>query len=320
MIEKEVTFNSGDINLAGTLCLPAEEGNFPCVLMIHGSGAVDRDENARQLKLFRVKLNVFNTIAHYLADKGIASLRYDKRGCGKSSGSFGDAGLHDLIQDGKAAYEYLAAQEYINKHLIFLLGHSEGTMISPRLALEQPDIAGLILLGVEAQKLEEALKYQARKIKEDIEQGRGLNRFIARLVWKLIRYDPVKAQPIILQKVRSTDKASFRYRGQKVNAKWLREHLDYDPLETIRDVNCPILAITGEKDIQVDPQEVFLIAEHAKGEVEYHIVPNLTHILRLDEGPPSILSYKKLLKNDMDHSILDTIYNWLQKRLHMEFR
>ncbi|MFQ5796961.1 MAG: alpha/beta hydrolase family protein [Candidatus Bipolaricaulia bacterium] len=85
MIEKEVTVNSGDVRLAGTLSLPSEEGSFPCVLMIHGSGPVDRDENVRQLKLFKVKLNVFNTIAHYLAAKGIASLRYDKRGSGQRS-------------------------------------------------------------------------------------------------------------------------------------------------------------------------------------------------------------------------------------------
>ena len=315
MIEKEVIFYSGDIKLAGSLCLPADEGSFPGVLTIHGSGPVDRDENTRQLKLFKVKLNIFNTIAHYLADKGIASLRYDKRGCGKSSGSSGDAGLHDLIEDGKAAYECLATQEHIKKHLTFLLGHSEGTMIAPRIAVEHPDIAGLILLGAQAQNLEEALKYQAGKIKEDIEQGRGLNRFITRMVWKLIRYDPVKTQPILLQKVRSTDKASFRYKGQRVNAKWLREHFDYTPLETLRDVTCPILAITGEKDIQVDPQDVVRIAEHAKGDVEYHIVPNLTHILRLDDGPPSILSYKKLLKKDMDPLLLDTIYNWLKTKV-----
>lgn len=310
MIEKEITVSSGDVRLAGTLCLPAQEGSFPCVLMIHGSGPLDRDENTG-----KVKINVFNTIAHYLAAKGIASLRYDKRGCGKSSGNFGDAGFCDLIQDGKAMYEYLTSQECIKKDLVFLLGHSEGTMIAPKISLEHPDIAGLILLGVQAQKLEEALRYQAHKIKEDVEQGKGLTRLVVKLVWKLMRYDPVKTQLVILQKVRSTNKASFRYKGQKINAKWLREHLDYEPLETIRDVSCPILAIAGEKDIQVDPREVVRIAELAKGEVEYHIVPNLTHILRLDEGTPSIFNYKRLLKKDMDHSILDIIDNWLQKRL-----
>ena len=91
--------------------------------------------------------------------------------------------------------------------------------------------------------------------------------------------------------------------------------MDYDPVDTLSQVTCPILAITGEKDIQVDPQDVFKIAELAKGEVEHHIVPNLTHILRLEEQAPSILRYKKLLKTDMDRRVLDIIYDWLQKRL-----
>ena len=97
MIEKEITFQSGNIRMAGSLCLPAKEGNFPCVLMIHGSGPVDRNENAKQLKIITVKMNVFNTIAHHLANIGVASLRYDKRGCGKSSGNYGEAGLYDLL-------------------------------------------------------------------------------------------------------------------------------------------------------------------------------------------------------------------------------
>jgi pimeloyl-ACP methyl ester carboxylesterase len=314
MIERQVEVNTGEVMLSGTLCLPPGEGPFPCVLMIHGSGPLDRDENARQLKVITTKLNVFNTIAQYLAPLGIASLRYDKRGCGKSSGNYDEAGFRDLTWDATATYGFLTGQQSIRKGSIFLLGHSEGALIAPKIATEYPRIAGLILLAAPAQNLGEALRYQGRKIKEDIQQGGGLNRRIIRLTWRLMG-DPLSAQETVIERVRTTDEDSFRYKLQKINAKWLREHLSDDPAETMRNVTCPVLVINGEKDIQVDPQDAVRIAELAKGEVEHHIVPNLTHILRAEEGAPSILNYKRLLKMTMDYSVLDLIGNWLQRTL-----
>jgi len=310
MIENKITFSSGDTQLAGTVCLPADDGVFPCVLMIHGSGPFDRDENNPHMKI-----EAFNTIAHHLAEKGIASLRYDKRGCGKSGGSFDAAGFYDLVQDGMAAYRYLITNNAINKEKIFLLGHSEGSMIAPKICLSYPDIAGLILLGVPVKSLEDSLKYQTKLLKDDIENGKGLARLINRIIWKIIRYDPIKAQQAIFEKAKNIDKDTFRYKGQKINARWLREHLEYNPKYTMRNISCPILALTGDKDIQVDPQDAASIAELAKGPVEYHIVSNLTHILRPDDGPPSILNYKKLLKQSVDQRVLDFISSWLQKNI-----
>ncbi|MFA5368227.1 MAG: alpha/beta hydrolase [Dehalococcoidia bacterium] len=310
MIENEIAFNSGDLQLAGTMCLPSDDGVFPCVLMIHGSGPLDRDENTPQMKL-----DAFNTIAHHLVQNGVASLRYDKRGCGESGGSFDAAGFYDLAQDGMAAYRFLAAHDNVDKNKIFLLGHSEGSMIAPRICLSYPDIAGLILLGVQVKSLEEGLKYQAQMIMEDVKKGKGFARFMSRIVWKMIRYDPVKTQQALFKKVKATNKDSFRYRGQKINAKWLREHIEYDTKYTMRNVCCPILSITGDKDIQVDPQDAALVADLAKGKVEYHILSNLTHILRSDDGPPSIFNYKRLLKKEVDNRLLELISNWLQKQL-----
>ena len=310
MLENEISFDSGDIPLSGTMNLPSEEGTFPCVLMIHGSGRFDRDENNPHMKI-----DAFNTIADHLAEKGIASLRYDKRGCGKSGGSFETAGFYDLVQDGMAAYRYLVTHTSINKDKIFLLGHSEGAMIAPKIYLSYPAIAGLILLAVPVKNLEDSLKYQTKLIKDDVENGKGLARLINKVIWKIIRYDPVKAWQAIFEKTKDTDKDSFRYKGQKINAKWLREHIEYDPKYTICNVNCPILSITGDKDIQVDPQDAASVADLAKGPVEYHIVSNLTHILRPDDGPPSLFNYKKLLKQGIDQRVLDLISVWIKKKI-----
>lgn len=310
MIENKISFNSGDIRLAGTMTLPLEDGIFPCVLMIHGSGPLDRDENTPHMRI-----DAFNTIARHLAQNGVASLRYDKRGCGESGGSFDAAGFYDLAQDGMAAYRFLAAHKNVDKDKVFLLGHSEGSMIAPRICLSYPDVAGLILLGVQVKRLEDGLKYQAQIITEDVKKGKGFARLINRIVWKLMRYDPVKTQQAIFTKARNTDKDSFRYKGQKINAKWLREHIEYDPKYTMRNVSCPILSVTGDKDIQVDPQDAALVSDLAKGKVEYHILSNMTHILRSDDGPPSIFNYKRLLKQEVDMRLLDLISNWFQKQL-----
>ena len=310
MIENEVTFNSGEIQLAGTLCLPSEAGQFTCVLMIHGSGPVDRNENTPTMEM-----NSFNTIAHHLAERGVCSLRYDKRGCGASSGDFASTGFYDLIQDGLAAYRFLTSQNCVNKEKIFVLGHSEGSMIAPKVHLGYPSVAGLILLGVQMKKMEDGLKYQAQMLAKDVKQGKGFMRLFTRVVWKITCYDPVKAQKTLIEKVKHSKKDSLHYMGKTIYAKWLREHLEYDPVYTMFNVKCPILAITGDKDIQVDPEDAVKVAEVAKGEVEYHIVPNLTHILRTDDSPASFLNYRRLLKQDIDPHVLELINTWLQKRI-----
>ena len=223
-------------------------------------------------------------------------------------------GFHDLTWDATATYGFLTGEPSIRKESIFLLGHSEGTLIAPKIAAEYPRIAGMILLAAPAQNLSDALRYQARRIKEDVGGGGGLNRRTIRLTWRLLG-EPLSTQETLIERIRSTDEDSFRYKLQKINAKWLREHFSDDPAETMRNVGCPVLVVNGEKDIQVDPQDAVRVAELAKGEVEYHIVPNLTHILRADEGPASIFSYKKLLKMTMDYRVLELIGNWLQGRL-----
>jgi pimeloyl-ACP methyl ester carboxylesterase len=309
MPDQEVTISSGDVRLAGTLCLPADEGRFPCVLMIHGSGPLDRNENARGLPL-----NIFNTIAQYLADIGFASLRYDKRGCGKSGGNYWDAGFYDLIQDAKMVYDYLLKRECIESDRIFLLGHSEGGYIAPKISLTYTSIAGLVLIAPSVQKMEKVLEEQVHQLQRDLEDAKGIKRNMIKLGFKLVG-KPEKTQETALRKVRETERAWFRYKGQRINAKWLREILDYDPVYTMQNVTCAVLAVSGEKDIQVDPRDTIRIAELAKGEVEHHIIPDMTHLLRLERSEPSLLNYKKLVKQDVDRSLLELMGDWLRKRV-----
>lgn len=311
MTEQEIDVVVEGATLGGTLCLPAGQDRFPCVVMIHGSGPLDRDENGDK----RRNINIFNTIARYLACRGVASVRYDKRGCARSSGNYLTAGFQDLVEDARAVCLHALSEERVRDDALFLLGHSEGALIATKLSLSVPQVAGLILLAGAVQRMEDVLKYQARKTREDMERGGGLRRRLVRLGWRLSG-DPEMLQSMMLDRIRSSTETTLRYRGQVINARWLRQRLDEDPAEQMRRVTCPILAITGEKDVQVDPKDAARIATLARGEVEYHIVPDLTHILRADEGPASLLTYEKLLKKPVEPSVLELIGEWLKARTH----
>lgn len=121
MIEQDVTIRSGDVRLAGSLTLPDGRKPLAVALFLHGTGPLDRDEN-----IPRHGLNVFNVIAARLAQQGIASLRYDKRGCGRSGGDYYAAGQDDLLDDAQACLDYLDHGEHGVLGPRFLIGHSEG--------------------------------------------------------------------------------------------------------------------------------------------------------------------------------------------------
>ena len=92
VIEETVSINNGGVSLEGTLSLPASGESYQAVLLIASSGPIDRNQNTAQ-----VQLNIFNAVATNLASAGIASIRYDKRGCGNSAGDYNSTGHSDLV-------------------------------------------------------------------------------------------------------------------------------------------------------------------------------------------------------------------------------
>lgn len=105
VLNEEVTFLSDELSLSGTLSVPKGNSLLPCVIMVHGSGAQDRDGN-----ISGFNTEIFKYIAEYLAQQGIASFRYDKRGCGKSEGDFKIAGLSEMVEDACAAIDHISNQ------------------------------------------------------------------------------------------------------------------------------------------------------------------------------------------------------------------
>lgn len=309
MIETEFTTEINGNTLVGTLCLPDNEKAYPIVFLIHGSGPLDRDANIKGFKL-----NIFNTIAHGLVQSGIGSLRYDKRGCGKSSGDYNSTGHQDLVDDALGLISYLKQLDCCDSKHIYLLGHSEGTLIASQVSLKDNAIAGLLLLCPFTQPIELLLQQQARQISKDIQNVKGIKGLLLNILLKLFG-DPISLQQKLITKVKQSTTATIKFRLKTINARWFREIFAVDAEQIYQQVSCPMLVIGGEKDIQCPPEDIDHIKRLSKQNVETHLINNMTHILRGDEKEASFFNYKKLMKQDVDPSILQLCQEWLQKQL-----
>jgi pimeloyl-ACP methyl ester carboxylesterase len=305
-IEREATFQSGSLRLAGTLRLPgSKEGPYPAVLLLSGSGPLDRDENMKTYPI-----NAMREIAEHLAKLDIATFRYDKRGVGASQGEYFRTGFFNQVDDAAAALAWLRQQAEIQSEKVFVLGHSEGAGISVRLAGTGAAVAGIVLLGGWARSGEEMLLWQAEQV---IPGMRGLNKWLI----NFLHIDIRKAQLIQFEKIKRSKKDCYRQMTVKVNAKWVREFLVYTPGEDLQKICVPVLAITGSKDIQIDPAEIGRMHSLVQGEFEGRVLPNVTHMLRVDLNPsrPTTQTYQEQIKKPVDPSILQIIGVWLQQQI-----
>jgi hypothetical protein len=282
------------------LALPDGQGPWPAVLLITGSGQVDRNENTK-----KIAIDVFPQLAGYLAGRGAATLRYDKRGVGASDGDYYETGFYDHVTDATSALEFLKSQENIRPDAAFVLGHSEGAIIAARMAGTGADMAGAILLAGPARSGEEVLHWQVVKI---VDGMHGFNKWLI----DVLHIDVLKRQAKELEKIkRSTENA---YRAQlftKLNAKWMREFMAYDPSADMPNIHVPVLAITGSKDIQVPPEDQKRMKELIPAEFEGHIVPDVTHLLRPEPGEPSLSTYKEQAREPVDSRVLSLVGDWV---------
>jgi pimeloyl-ACP methyl ester carboxylesterase len=302
--DHEISFASRSLRLAASLMLPDADGPFPGVLLISGSGRVDRDENAKNLRI-----NAMREIAVHLAKHDIASLRYDKCGVRASQGDFWKTGFHDNVMDAAAALDCLKSYHRIRSDRVFILGHSEGALIATRLGADGAAVTGLILLAGAASSGEEILAWQTVQIHKDI---RGFKRWLL----QALHIDASRMQKRLFDKIRHSDKDRLRALGIiKVNAKWLREFLTYHPDTDLTKIRVPLLAVTGTKDIQVSPADLARIAALTQGECEYHALPDMTHLLRTEPGTPSLATYKRQVTQPVDTRLLNIVVQWLRRKL-----
>ncbi|MET0865815.1 MAG: alpha/beta fold hydrolase [Nakamurella sp.] len=300
-VERLLTFRSAGVDLAGTALLPApgQPVNAAAVI-VTGSGQLDRNGNDR-----RAPIDVSRQLAIALEAKGIATLRYDKRGVGASGGDFLRSGFHDNIDDAGAALTTLAEQPECASVPLVIIGHSEGAMIATAVAADPTaGLAGVVLLAGPATTGEQTLQWQAARIAPTLPKP-------VQLILRVFRTDPAKRQRAFITKIRHTTRDAQRLGPARINAKWFRELLDFDPVPLLAAIKVPVLAITGDKDLQVNPADLDVIAATVPGEVSTHRIVNLTHILRLDPAEPTLGAYRKLIKQPVDPVVLQLISDWV---------
>jgi uncharacterized protein len=326
-IEKEVIIKNpaAGTSLSGTLTLPDEKNVYPSVILISGSGPQNRDEELLGHKPFLV-------LADHLTRNGIAVLRYDDRGIGKSNGDFQTATSADFATDASAAVDFLKTQPGIDTLAIGLMGHSEGGMIAPMVASERTDVGFVVLLagpgltGEQILNLQSALIAKADSAKqEDIDRTGKLN---AKIYSILKKYpDNTKAMEKIMKEIRSYNKKYPPAEGEEpmdekimevqmktVTSTWFRYFLTFNPYDYLTKVKCPLLALNGSLDLQVPSKEDLSAIEKAMifgGNSHYTLeeIPGVNHLFQTAKtGSPN--EYAKI-EETISPIVLDKITNWI---------
>lgn len=265
--EVRISSEEGKVILAGSLTLPDGQGNFPAAILISGSGPQNRDEEFMTHKPFLV-------LADHLTRNGIAVLRYDDRGFAQSTGNHGNATSADLANDVRAAIAYLRTRKEIDTSKIGLIGHSEGGLIAPIVGADSP-VAFMVLLAAPGQPGGEILLKQVeqisrlqganeQRIRRDLEFQRGVydlfkqfgedKTFEARLDEYLKNSLGDDMVPLGM-----TREEILKLQKSQLKSPWLRYFLKYDPVISLNRLQCPVLALNGEKDIQVAPENLAFI-------------------------------------------------------------
>lgn len=297
-IDLTVTADDGTV-LPGTLTLPEGPGPHPAVLLLHGSGPLDRDGNAR-----KVPMNLGPPLADTLARAGVATLRHDRRGVGASPGNWQESGFTGNRRDASAALRALRAHPAVRTGSVGVVGHSEGALHGMTLAARGETEAVVLLAGF-ARTGEDAFRQQAATV------FRGMPAPV-----RLLRRPLAALGERILARLKRTTTDVARVAGKSVNARWMREMFVHDSRDDLAAITVPVLAVTGDKDLQCDPADLEVMRRLVPGgDTEIHRVPDLTHLLRRDTGEPTIRSYRRLLREPVDPEVLALVAGWLTDRL-----
>ncbi|MBQ2562268.1 MAG: alpha/beta hydrolase [Muribaculaceae bacterium] len=257
--EQAVSFTSDGVTLSGTLELPSRSDvatPYPAVVLVSGSGTQDRDETILGHKPFK-------EISNYLADNGIAVLRYDDRGAGESGPLKGNETTIDFARDAHAAFECLASQPNIDARRMGYIGHSEGGLIAFINAAGNPGVGFVISLAGPAVKGNELMVKQnlalleARGIPYTQAQVDELNTIFNNIV---TTNDTLKLREVLRANLAAS--TLQRYTSEQLDqsvavmtSPWYISFIRFNPTPYLQQITCPMLALGGEWDFQVDAEQ-----------------------------------------------------------------
>ncbi|MFD2443739.1 alpha/beta hydrolase [Bacillus sp. CGMCC 1.16607] len=315
-MEKEIMIQS-KVVLKGTLSIPKHcQGKAPAVLIIPGTGKLDRNGRVNT----KIDLKLYRQLSEFLTSIGFVTLRYDKRGVGESEGNYITTGLWDLVDDAIAAVHFLKEQPEVDSKKVIVLGHSEGAALGTAVAARE-NLGGLILLAGAVERLTEALARQRELARIDVINGKGFQASLLRFMGVQNKLE--KQAQKYLDKVLKTDKDSIRIGLFPTNAKWMREHYAYNVREDLEKVTCPILAITGSRDIQANPDVLKDLPKYVtEVDAQFKVIEDMNHSLKYQANFSSIFSAKKDIIADCESPVhpelVRSLENWLQTYLRTE--
>jgi pimeloyl-ACP methyl ester carboxylesterase len=312
--EDLVTYDnpSAHVRLAGTLTLPKGSGPFPAVVLIAGSGAHTRDETVFGHAIFLV-------LADHLTRHGIAVLRYDKRGLGGSSGDLATATSRDFASDAEAGVAFLKTRPEIDPRRIGLIGHSEGGVIAPMVADDDSAVAFLVLMAGSAVPGDQIIVAQTRAIalaggqpSSVVDANLAIERkFLDGVMAAKDRASAETAARDVLKSAGLPD-AAIEPQVTAASSDWYRFFLSYDPAPALKRLRQPVLALIGEKDLQVPASlnlPVFQTALRSNRDAEIRELPGLNHLFQTaGSGAPS--EYGEI-EETLSPAALDLITDWI---------
>ena len=297
--EEAITVDAGGWPLPGTLTLPIGDGPFPGVVLVHGSGPNDRDESYGPNKPFR-------DLAEGLASRGIAVLRYDKRTRTHANriAALGDFTVkEEVVDDAVAAVKKLREVRAIRADRVFVLGHSLGGMLAPRIAAAEPSIAGLIVMAGAVRSMEQSIVDQTR--------------YLAMLDGKVSAEEQVAIDAVIklaadVRALKPGDPPLVSPPFSAPASYWL-DLRGYDPPVAATRLKQPLLLLQGERDYQVtmDDLAAWTSALRSRVDVRSKSYPALNHLFIAGSGPATPAEYSE--PGHVDESVIRDIAAWIKQ-------
>ena len=319
---EEVTFQNGAVNLAGTLTLPQGDGPFPAVLLISGSGLQDRDETVFGHKPFWV-------LADHLSRAGIAVLRVDDPGIGKSTPHPKPPTTADFATDVEAGVAFLKQDNRMGR--IGLIGHSEGGLIAAIVASRSTDVGFVALMAGPGVPGAELLRKQNERIFDAAgiagERKQNLLTLLDRLFIILTSGDMTENEQrqgvdeIVRQQLEINGVPPAKQEETQVRAlveqsltPWMRYFLTFDPRPALEKIRVPVLALNGELDVQVDAEQnlTAIAAALDKGgnqDVTVHRLPEHNHLFQ--RARTGLMNEYAAIEETISPMVLDLIRDWV---------
>jgi len=329
---EDVTFASTapDVELAGTLTLPEGDGPFPAAILVSGSGPQDRDEALMGHKPFHV-------LADHLTRNGIAVLRYDDRGVGESSGDFATATTSDFAVDALAAITHLRSDARVAGEAIGIVGHSEGGVVGPLAASRSDVVRYVVMLAGTGVPGLEILVEQGRLINEASGTPPAIAELNGRIQTRLaaiVEEEPdadaaaSRMRAAMQDEIAALDPQLREAAGEalgegaidqtvtQMNSPWFRYFLVHDPRPALEQTSVPVLALFGEKDLQVPPAQSASEVEAAldrggNADVTIRIIPGLNHLFQ-EAGTGSPAEYQQI-EQTFSPTALEMVSRWINE-------